>query len=163
MNLYLMRHGPATWPNWHDADSKRPLTPKGAAMIQAEGRALAKLGLQPDVILHSPLVRARETAAHIAAALQRLDCLRECQPLQPGFDFNRLRYLLKEYAHCESLWLVGHMPDVADVVRALTKADVKFSEGTVAHISLSQANESPTGTLLWLATAEMLTALAQEL
>ena len=161
MNLYLMRHGPATWPNWHDADAKRPLTPEGAALIQAEGRALAKLDLQPDMILHSPLVRARETATHIAAALNRLDHLHECQPLQPGFDFNRLCYVLKEYAQCESLFLVGHLPDMADVVRALIKAEVKFSEGTVAHLKISKPNESPTGSLLWLATAELLTALGQ--
>lgn len=159
MNLYLMRHGPATWPNWHDTDTKRPLTPEGAALVQAEGRALAKLGLQPDMILHSPLIRARETAAYLAAALGLPARLQECQPLQPGFDFNRLRYLLNEYAHCQSLFLVGHMPDVADVVRALTKAEVKFSEGTVAQIKISKRAESPTGALLWLATAELLTAL----
>src|SRR5262245_5036258 len=112
-----MRHGPATWPNWADSDGKRPLTPDGTALIQAEGRALAKLGPRPDVILHSPLVRARETATHIATALNLSDRLTECQPLQPGFDFNRLRYLLKEYAQCESIFLVGHMPDLADVIR----------------------------------------------
>jgi phosphohistidine phosphatase len=161
MHLYLMRHGPASWPNWAEADDKRPLTPDGASLIQAEGRALAKLGLQPDVILYSPLVRARETATHIAAALNLLDHLRECQPLQPGFDFNRLRYVLNEYADRESLFLVGHMPDVADVTRALTKAEVKFSEGTIAHLKVSKPNESPKGTLLWLATAELLTALTQ--
>ena len=153
-----MRHGPATWPNWTDADGKRPLTPEGAALIQAEGRALAKLDLRPDMILHSPLVRARETATHIAAALKILDRRAECQPLQPGFDFNRLRYLLKENVQYESLFLVGHMPDMADVIRALTKAEVKFSEGTIAHIQLSKPEESPTGTLLWLVTAEMLAA-----
>lgn len=161
MNLYLMRHGPATWPNWRDADNQRPLTPAGAALIQAEGRALAKLGLQPEAILHSPLVRARETATHIATALGLLDHLHECPPLQPGFDFNRLCYLLKDYTHYESLFLVGHMPDVADVVRSLTKAEVKFSEGTVAHLKLSKPSESPTGTLIWLVTAEMLAALKQ--
>lgn len=161
MNLYLMRHGPATWPGWTDADHKRPLTPHGTALIQAEGRALAKLGLQPDLILHSPLVRARETAMHIATALVLLDHLRTCQPLQPGFDFNRLRYLLKDHADYESLFLVGHMPDMADVTRALTKAEVKFSEGTIAHIKISHPDESPTGTLGWLATAELLTTLAQ--
>ncbi len=161
MNLYLMRHGPATWPNWTDADNKRPLTPEGAALIQIEGRALAKLGLRPDAILHSPLIRARETATHIATALGLFDRLHECQPLQPGFDFNRLRRLLKEYVDYESLFMVGHVPDLADVVRALTKAEVKFSEGTIAHIKISQPDEKPTGTLLWLATAELLTALAQ--
>ena len=155
-----MRHGPATWPNWTEADSKRPLTPEGAALIQAEGHALAKLGLQPDAILHSPLVRARQTANHIATALNALDRLAECQPLQPGFDFNRLRYLLKENAQRESLFLVGHMPDMADVVRALTKAEVKFSEGTIAHLQVAKLDESPTGVLFWLATAEMLAALA---
>src|SRR6185436_4480107 len=110
------------------------------------------------LILHSPLVRARQTATHIATALNLSERLSECQPLQPGFDVNRLRYLLKEYAHHEAIFLVGHMPDMADVIRALTKADVKFPEGTVAHINVGKLDESPTGTLIWLATAELLTA-----
>jgi phosphohistidine phosphatase len=162
LNLYLMRHGPASWPNWPGADSQRPLTPEGHALIQAEARALAKLGLRLDVVLHSPLVRARETATHVAQALGVSERLQECPPLQPGFDLNRLRYLLREYAQAASVLMVGHMPDMADVTRALTKADVRFSEGTLAYLHIHHPENAPTGALVWLVSAELLARLTSE-
>src|SRR5216117_2188783 len=68
--LYLVRHGLAeergdAWPD----DAKRPLTEKGMASMRKEARALARLGVVLDVVLSSPLVRTRQTAEIVAAAL----------------------------------------------------------------------------------------------
>src|SRR5262245_52443464 len=129
-----MRHGPAIPLDGSVSEYQRPLTPEGVSLVQAVGYALARLGLRPDAILHSPLVRTRETAAYIAAALNVSDRLSESHLLEPGFDLNYLRYLLKEHAGCESLFLVGHTPDMANLIHALTQAEANFAEGTVAHI-----------------------------
>jgi len=160
LNLYLIRHGLANWPDWADDDDKRPLTPEGARLIQAAGRGLARLGLKPEFILHSPLVRARETASHLALALGASDRLRKYGPLRPGFDQTRLKYLLSEYAHCEELMLVGHNPDMAKAIQALTGGGVKFPEGAVACIKVGESESPLAGLLLWLATAEILAGLA---
>jgi phosphohistidine phosphatase len=160
LNLYLVRHGLANWPNWAHDDDARPLTPAGVEAIRAAGRGLAMLGLEPEFVLHSPLVRARETASHLALALGVSDRLRECGPLRPGFDQSRLKHLLSEYAHCEALMWVGHNPDMSNAVQTLTGGEVKLPEGAVACIKVNKPESPSSGPLLWLATAEILAGLA---
>jgi phosphohistidine phosphatase len=157
LNLYLLRHGIATWvPGaWQGDDDKRPLTPEGIKQLIGVGEALALLGVRPQFILHSPLVRAADTARYIAKALAIPGRLKEYPPLR-SLDATRLGYLLREYAQCEELMVVGHLPDMANAVKALTGGEVKFIEGTVAHIKVSKHGEAPRGTLVWLAPAEML-------
>jgi phosphohistidine phosphatase len=158
LNLYLVRHGLATWPAgaWPGSDAERPLTPEGEHIIRAEGAALARLGLQPDLILHSPLLRARQTAEIIAEALGLADRVRAHELLSPGFDHKALKKLLHEHAERESLMLVGHAPDMAQVVEKITGGAVKIKEGTVAHVKIEKPDESLKGALIWLATAELL-------
>ena len=156
MLLYLIRHGLANWPSWGGPDDERPLTPEGARLIQAEGAALARLGLQPDLILHSPLRRARQTAELVAEALGLADRVREHGLLRPSFDYNALKKLLREYAQAESLVLVGHAPDMGEVTRQLTGGKVKFKEGSVACVKIEKPEEEPEGVLLWLATSQLL-------
>src|SRR5688572_24816473 len=116
MQLFIMRHGHATWPQWNGRDEDRPLTPEGTRLIRAEGEALARRGLKPDLILHSPLVRTSETAQLVAEALGCLDRLQKNSLLQPGLNYHRLTKLLQEQAERETLLLVGHAPDVAEMV-----------------------------------------------
>ena len=61
--LYLVRHGLAeergdAWPD----DTKRPLTDEGISRMRKAARGLARLGVSVEVVLTSPLVRARQTA-----------------------------------------------------------------------------------------------------
>ena len=69
--LYLIRHGLAAerGENFPD-DTKRPLTSRGIQRLQRAGKALAALDVDFDVILTSPLVRARQTAEAIAGTLR---------------------------------------------------------------------------------------------
>ena len=158
MLLYFVRHGLANWPAgaWPGNDAERPLTPEGERIIRAESAALARLGLRPDLILHSPLVRARQTAEIIAEALGLSDRLREHELLSPGFDRKALKKLLREHAGREALMLVGHAPDMGAVVQSLTGGAVKFKEGTVALVKIEKPDAKPEGTLVWLAPAELL-------
>ena len=158
MNLYLVRHGLANWPSWPGSDAERALTLAGERIIRAEGAALARLGLQPDLILHSPLVRARQTAELLAEALRVSvsDRVRAHELLSPGFDHKALKKLLREHSARDALMLVGHAPDMANVVERITGGAVKVKEGTVAHVQIEKPDEKPEGTLIWLATAELL-------
>ncbi len=158
MQLFIMRHGHATWPQWEGRDDDRPLTPEGTRLTHAEGEALARRGLKPDLILHSPLVRARETAQLIAEGLGCLDRLQKSNLLQPGLNYQRLSKLLSEHAQLETLLVVGHAPDVAEVVEKLTGRVVRFKEGTVAQVEIESPEDAPTGKLIWSATAELLIA-----
>ena len=158
MHLYLVRHGLANWPSWSGNDAERPLSPEGERIIRAEGAALARLGLAPGLILHSPLLRARQTAELLAEALGLRDRVRAHELLSPGFDHKALKKLLHEHAKLDLLMLVGHAPDMANVVAKITGGAVRLKEGTVAHVKIEKPDGEPEGTLIWLATAELLIA-----
>jgi phosphohistidine phosphatase len=70
--LILMRHGPAGNREKleFEDDGLRPLTDKGRKVVRTVARRLRKQGLLPDLILTSPLVRARETAEIVADVLE---------------------------------------------------------------------------------------------
>ena len=61
MELYFLRHGIAVergTPGYKD-DSARPLTPKGRRQLKKISTALRRMELEFDLILSSPLVRAK--------------------------------------------------------------------------------------------------------
>lgn len=62
MELYLIRHGIAVERGLYDIDAERPLTDKGRKRTVAVGKRLKALEIHFDLILTSPLVRARQTA-----------------------------------------------------------------------------------------------------
>jgi phosphohistidine phosphatase len=155
MHLYFVRHGLAHWPAWSGNDAERPLTPLGVKAIEAMGRGLARRNVKPDLILHSPLARAQQTAEIIAEALGLSKGLCEHSDLEPGFSRKKLKRLLKQHRDAGALMLVGHNPDMSDVVSDLTDEAVKFKEGTVACVKLREPDR---GKLVWLATAEELSS-----
>ena len=64
MRLFLVRHAHA---HAGEPDELRPLSTSGREQARALGEQLAASG--PTLVVSSPLLRARETAAAIAAAL----------------------------------------------------------------------------------------------
>lgn len=62
MELYLIRHGIAVERGIYDVDAERPLTEKGRKRTAAVGKRLKALDRHFDLMLTSPLVRARQTA-----------------------------------------------------------------------------------------------------
>ena len=86
--LYLIRHGLAeergdAWPD----DVKRPLTEDGMERLRKEARGLARLDVSFDVVLTSPLVRARQTAEIIVAAFEPRPHLATIDSLAPGAQY----------------------------------------------------------------------------
>src|SRR5438046_7785006 len=89
--LYLVRHGLAQergdmWPD----DSKRPLTEEGMSGMQKATRGLARLGVSLDVVLTSPLVRARQTAEIVAGGLDPRPPLVNVESLAPDGNYAAL-------------------------------------------------------------------------
>jgi len=73
MKLLLIRHAaavPRGTPGVPDAE--RPLTPQGKAKFRVAARGLARVTRRPDVLLTSPLPRARLTAKIAAHAFEHV-------------------------------------------------------------------------------------------
>lgn len=148
MLVYFARHGLARSPNWNGFDHDRPLTPQGHEQLRDFAQPLAQRLPAPSLILHSPYRRAAQTAAIWADVFNQWESLREHPRLAPGFDMRAMRDVLAEHADHTHVMMVGHAPDMADLVFDLTHHHLHFAEGTVAAVQMRP--EPPT--LLWTHT-----------
>ena len=161
MELYFLRHGKAV--ELHDPgapdDFHRALTQKGVEETEAEAEAFHLLGIRPDIILTSPLVRAQQTAALVARRLAPKNGLIESEMLAPDCDLGQLRKLLEQHADCDSIMLVGHEPDFSSMVGELIGAQgarVELKKGGLAVVQLRGAVRAGAGVLQWLAPPKLL-------
>jgi phosphohistidine phosphatase len=157
MICYLLRHGIAVDPaEWRGSDFDRPLTDEGHKRMAREAKAIAALSLDLDVIITSPLVRAKQTAEYVADALKMTKHLIEDVRVGPGFSTARLASILEEHVDAKSVMLVGHEPSMSEVTSDLIGgARLQFKKGSLACIELSNAS-SLTGELVWLASPKVL-------
>lgn len=148
--LYFVRHGAATdAQEWRGSDFDRPLTDKGRKQMARVAKRLTQAEIEVDLVLTSPLVRARETATIIARELGVEQVIDE-RRLADGFDSRTLEDILREQNAIEHLMLVGHEPTMSQTVgRVIGDARIEFKKGAIACVNLPDAG-SATGTLLWL-------------
>ena len=124
--IWLLRHGDAE-DGAGKPDTERDLTEKGESQSVNAGRALKKLGVELDVCLTSPKVRAKRTAELACAAL---DCAVEEDDRLRGGDFDPLEVA----AGRGEVMLVGHEPDFSQAVALATGSRVKMKKGGIAAI-----------------------------
>ena len=144
MELFLLRHGKADWPNWDKPDDERPLTEDGKEQVARVAKWLARLDIVPSIIT-SPLPRASQTA-EIAGKYLKRD-VRVDPLLRPGFDAGKLGKLLKDFSG-DRLMVVGHEPDFTQIIFQLTGGRTKLSKAGVALVELNAT--SMKGELRWL-------------
>ena len=133
--LWLLRHAEAE-PHGTRADEQRRLTPRGERQARAAGLAIARLGPSVDAVLFSPKARALQTAELAAEGWDRDQRarLRVHAPLADGFDSGQARAELDEIAADGRLLLVGHEPDLSQVVEDLTGARADLKKGGLAIV-----------------------------
>ena len=157
MELYFLRHGLAgERSEWIGHDEDRPLTAAGEAQTAREAVGLARLGLIPDLILSSPLVRARQTAEILAQELGIPERVATDEQLSPGFGRKELRRIVSEHGRRNKLMLVGHEPDFSKVIgRLIGNGQVVMKKGGLAIVELTDV-ESLQGRLLCVVPPNML-------
>lgn len=168
MRIYLMRHGPAgDSATWADDDRLRPLTEKGERKVALAAKGLQLLHPGVDMLVSSPLVRARQTADIVGAALGLP--VEEQEALSPGFGLAQLAGLLTIYTEARGLMLFGHEPDFSALIGRLIAsrggARVMMKKGACCALDLTDetsiadhnaAQLAGGATLLWLMTAKQL-------
>ena len=130
VQLVIVRHAEAAS---GEPDELRPLTPQGREAARALGRQLEREGLQPDAILTSPLLRARETAQELARPTGV-----EPEPderLAPGATAESVRAAVEERG--ETVVVVGHQPDCSRIAAELAGGEEPaFAPGAMLAIEL---------------------------
>ncbi|HXG24530.1 MAG TPA: phosphohistidine phosphatase SixA [Chthonomonadales bacterium] len=156
MQLYLLRHGIAEDGGWNTPDHARRLTPEGIEQMRAEAEALRRMKLKLDLILSSPLVRARQTAEIVADVLEMRERLRDDPRLASGCRLGDLQGIIADYPQAKRLMLVGHNPDLSLLTGQLVGgANVSLKKGGIARINIDRI-EPGEGELEWLLTPAIL-------
>jgi phosphohistidine phosphatase len=161
-DLYVIRHGIAEdrGPNWSD-DGKRPLTEEGTRRMRRAAKGLIRLGVELDIVLTSPLVRARQTADIVARAFDTPPPVVAVDPLMPGATYAALLGALHTHARGTRIALVGHQPSIGRIAGRLIGArrPLAFKKGAVCLIDLQSIPPAGSGTLRWFVTPAILRAL----
>jgi phosphohistidine phosphatase len=157
MKLYFLRHGiAADREEWDGDDAQRPLTADGRKSLEREAKTLARLDIEPDRIITSPLARAKETAEIIAQRLDLRDRIVEDDRLAESFDVNRLAEIVRECSDVDCLMFVGHEPDFSRTIGQITGgARVDLKKGGIARVDLPDSS-TLAGELLWLVPPKLL-------
>jgi phosphohistidine phosphatase len=124
--IWVLRHGDAE-PGEGKPDAERDLTKKGERQSRDAGKALKMLGVEIDVCLTSPKVRAKRTAE---LACEALDCEVEVDDRLKGGDFDPIELA----AGRGEVMLVGHEPDCSQAVALVTGSRVKMKKGGIVAI-----------------------------
>jgi len=157
VRLYFLRHGKAVARgDWSDDDGLRPLTEEGERLILLEAAAIGRASKGLDLILTSPLERARRTAEIVAGVLGMRDHLEEDDALGHGLDRKALAGLLKAYPDVDSLMLVGHEPDFSmTIAEIIGGGRVDMKKGGLARVDVRGPGLED-GVLAWLLTPSQL-------
>ncbi len=138
MQLLFLRHGPTEPKNeWTGSDEERPLSDQGSLLVGDVASSLPRLNTRPELIITSPLLRARQTAEIVGKCLGAPEKVIVDKRLGPGFGLKQLEKIVREYAGHGVLMLVGHDPDFSDVVRALTGGGrLSIRKGGLAQVEI---------------------------
>jgi phosphohistidine phosphatase len=160
--IYLIRHGLAeergdAWPD----DTKRPLTEEGMTRLRKSARGLGRLGVMFDVMLTSPLVRARQTAEVIASAFEPRPSIVAVDSLAPDGTYQAVLADLEKHAKRTRIALVGHEPSIGELAARLTgsRHALSFKKGAVCRIDVETIPPAGPCTLRWFVTPRILREL----
>ena len=135
MKLCLVRHGNAID---HENDSLRNLSQKGISEARATGEFLKELDLNPKIIFHSHLYRAKETAENIRKILGQETHLEEDANLLPYSPTST--WVNNLYYHNENLIIVGHMPYLGLLAEEYLNKIINFPTGGALILELDDLN-----------------------
>jgi phosphohistidine phosphatase len=139
MQVYLVQHGEAMSKG---DDPHRPLTEQGRRDVAHVAVALKRHELPLSAIWHSGKLRARQTAAAFAEALEPGEAVQEKSGLSPKDDPEPLAEVLGELE--APVMVVGHLPHLSRLASLMIVGDpdreiVRFRQGAV--LCLAQTAE----------------------
>jgi len=151
VNVYLIRHAEAESRSSSGRDADRSLTPDGREAARTAARALARAA-RIERILHSPLLRARETAGAIREMFPDAE-VSETEALRPESDPEET---IAEIGAGDggAVAVVGHQPNLGRVLGYLLtgRPDTEIPIGKTAVVRLSVEGDrvQPPARLKWL-------------
>jgi len=112
LTLILLRHAKSSWHDPAIPDRDRPLNSRGVAAAPLMGRAMAKHGLDPDLVLCSPARRTRDTLALVMPQLKTEPQIVYEDDLYHATAAEMLTLLQKVAPAANQVLMVGHNPEL---------------------------------------------------
>ena len=121
--LLLLRHAKSSWDDPQAVDRDRPLDQRGRLAAETMRRAMAELGLAPDLVLVSPARRALQTLEALepweeAPLIEQLEQLYLATAPQILATLNGVPETVR------SAMLIGHNPGMHDLALLLAGSEV---------------------------------------
>lgn len=158
MILYLLRHGDALDSGF---DNSRPLSPHGEEQAANAANVFSVFHLPLDAVLSSPLMRAKQMADIISAALKNVKCT-TTEYLVPGTNEKQLFQQLNEMKK-QCVLLVGHEPHLRTTASMLLSGSrhgqIEFRKATMVCIECIHSVQPESGMLKWMLTADHMSML----
>ena len=173
MNLLVIRHAIAEDKERFAAsgrsDDQRPLTEEGRTKMRRGADGVRLVSPRVTVLASSPLVRARETAEIVGAALkvarvEIVDALRPDRPFDELVAWLNKRLPPNEDEDDSAVAVVGHEPHLSGLVTWLMTGQkdprLELKKGGACLLSFERAPAAGEATLRWLLTAGQLRDLS---
>jgi phosphohistidine phosphatase len=156
MELYILRHAIAETATEAGVsqDAERPLSREGRDKMKRIAEAMRAMGVEVDLILSSPYLRARDTALIAHDGLGLSGCLQFTPALASGQKPDFILAELKErFAKGGRIMIVGHEPDLSGIISRITaqgRLQVEMKKAGLAKISIATVRPELSGTLEYL-------------
>ncbi len=141
--LYLLRHAQSSWADPALAPRERPPAPRGRRDAKRVAEHLARVGIEPELVLCSPSERTRQTLELIRPALGPTPKVKlEAKLYGASSDelLDRIRAVPESVA---SVLLIGHNPGLQDLALLLAaggpereQLEAKFPTAALATLTL---------------------------
>ncbi len=150
MNVYILRHAKA---DFSSKDEDPPVSEHGEKQAtRVLDLAKKNFGFHPDVVVTSPILRARQTADIVKRSAENGvkvvvdDCL--MPEARPSAVLEYLGGLKRD----DSVVLISHMPLIFDLLHDLIggEGEVELLNGSIAAVEFKGKAASGKGKLTWL-------------
>lgn len=152
--LYLLRHAKSSWKNANLADFDRPLAGRGHRACETIGHYVKDNGIEFDLVLSSPAVRARETTEEVLRAAKLKPEVRYDERIYEATAARLLDVVSQIENERKTVALVGHNPGMQELLHALTGKSEEYPTATLAKIGFKNSKWAEVsdrkGSLEWI-------------
>jgi phosphohistidine phosphatase len=158
MQVYLLRHGIAEDGHSGQPDADRALTSEGRKKLRQVLQTAAKAGVQPALIMSSPLTRAIQSAEVAQRILGYRGEILRTKSLAPGVGVEQVWDEIRTHRDQNSLLLAGHNPQfehLAGYLLGQPNLKMEFKKGALLRVDVETFGAQPRGVLRWCLTAKL--------
>ena len=153
MEIYLLRHGIAENRSPSGSDADRRLTEEGRAKLRRVLERAHSAGVNPSLILSSPLRRAIETAEIAARELGYEGRIVRTEALEPDSSPQKVWDEIRRHREEAAVLVAGHEPLFSATVAWMlgsTRAMVHFRKGALVCLDVEGLGAAPAAVLEWM-------------